>query len=546
MFSIIRPYWALVHYGMAIDLSKEEWRQIQPIFQPAEAALILTNDYWSWDREWRAALRSRNPRIVNAIDLLMRTQGKTAGEAREAVQKYILAYEAAFLEKKTEFLRGHPEIPDYLRLCVEVCGAVVAGNHYWCANCPRHHAWRDNEQHDPAGLDLTFYTHTLGPANSSDTSDGLSSAPSSKDSEGYQSNSLTSPINTLREDGDGSSSAGQDNKSTNLYSCPCSDGLDENTSSLLDITNLTGPCQYITSMPSKGVRTMMIESLDIWFNVGKGSLNVIQGVVDILHHASLIMDDIEDGSGLRRGLPATHTVYGISRSVNSANFMFVQAVRLIKQLRNPGCLETLLNGLESLMLGQSYDLTWKNSLHMPTEAEYLEMVNKKTGGLFGIILNLMFQEARTRHSPGSAPHCCLDRLSRIFGQYFQIRDDYMNLCSAQYTQEKGMCEDLDEGKLSYPLIQLVKLDKVRGERVMGIMQQHLLRSGPRGEAELPRDRKLYIVRCMEEAGALKASVAKLNDLERELYQVIKELELRFRQENPLLRVLLESLSFGTA
>lgn len=96
----------------------------------------------------------------------------------------------------------------------------------------------------------------------------------------------------------------------------------------------------------------MIEALNYWLEVDEVALTKIGELVDLLHNASLILDDIEDNSPKRRGKPATHTIFGHSQAINSANFMFVQAVQLARQFRNPNAVEILLEELENLYLGQ--------------------------------------------------------------------------------------------------------------------------------------------------------------------------------------------------
>ena len=79
----------------------------------------------------------------------------------------------------------------------------------------------------------------------------------------------------------------------------------------------------------------------------------------------------------------------------------------------------------------------------------------------------MLARLMTAVSPlGSRP--CIDRLATLFGRYFQIRDDYQNLTSAEYSAQKGFAEDLDEGKYSLTLI-------------------HALQSLPKQEARLMRN-----------------------------------------------------------
>lgn len=76
------------------------------------------------------------------------------------------------------------------------------------------------------------------------------------------------------------------------------------------------------------------------------------------------------------------------------------------------------------------------------------MVDGKTGGLFRLLVRLMAIESP--HSEWIDTD--VGRLCRLLGRYYQIREDYQNLVSEEYTAQKGFCEDLDEGKFSFPLM----------------------------------------------------------------------------------------------
>lgn len=156
---------------------------------------------------------------------------------------------------------------------------------------------------------------------------------------------------------------------------------------------MEGPSTYISSMPSKGVRRALIDALNTWFCVPAGLLSTITSIVNMMHNASLILDDIEDNSPLRRGKPAAHTIFGQAQGINSANFMFVRATQVVMQDLNATALTVFLEELESLCLGQSWDLYWKHNLICPTEDEYINMVDFKTGGMFRMLVWLMEAES---------------------------------------------------------------------------------------------------------------------------------------------------------
>ncbi|KAK0546102.1 hypothetical protein OC845_004761 [Tilletia horrida] len=317
------------------------------------------------------------------------------------------------------------------------------------------------------------------------------------------------------------------------------------------------PYDYLSALPGKEVRTRLIEAFNVWLQVPSHKLEAISRVVSMLHNASLLMDDVEDNSDLRRGIPVAHKIYGIPQTINTANYVYFKVLSDIFtftkagpsnlnehdaefQARPPttqssassvspqprlspvnsgtatptesdsklgsasaklgdpsaqpftdpssrishGSLNSLPSSgsrqsVESLVVeeminlhrGQGMDLFWRDSLICPTEGEYVEMVNNKTGGLFRIALKLMMTQSpvladqradgsQRRYDTGDAgvqpAFPDLIPLANVIGLLFQIRDDYMNLQSDQYTAHKGFCEDLTEGKFSFPIIHSVR------------------------------------------------------------------------------------------
>lgn len=94
------------------------------------------------------------------------------------------------------------------------------------------------------------------------------------------------------------------------------------------------------------------------------------------------------------------------------------------------------------------EIYWRDNFQCPSEAEYKLMTIRKTGGLFMLAIRLMqlFSENKKDFT----------RLTAILGLYFQIRDDYCNLSLKEYSENKSFCEDLTEGKFSFPIIHGIK------------------------------------------------------------------------------------------
>ncbi|KAL1844558.1 hypothetical protein VTK73DRAFT_2304 [Phialemonium thermophilum] len=214
-----------------------------------------------------------------------------------------------------------------------------------------------------------------------------------------------------------------------------------------------GPFDYLNGHPGKDFRSQLIHAFDAFLEVPPSSLEIITRVVGMLHTASLLVDDVEDDSELRRGIPVAHRIFGVPQTINSANYVYFCALQEVQRLRNPrAALDVFSEELLNLHRGQGMDLYWRDTLTCPTEDDYLEMVGNKTGGLFRLGVKLMQAE-----SPRGAAVDCVP-LVDLVGVLFQIADDYRNLASREYTDNKGLCEDLTEGKFSFPVIHSLRAD----------------------------------------------------------------------------------------
>ncbi|KJZ69127.1 hypothetical protein HIM_11485 [Hirsutella minnesotensis 3608] len=446
----------------------------------------------------------------------MRTRSISAEEARQIVSGKILHYEDEYIERKSKFFQQNPSTSVSLRRWIEVAGIIIGGNHYWCTRCPRHHSWKARIDMELSSLDPIFLRQ---PARSSDDSDSGSAA------------SPPSSVTISTEETAIEAACGE-RETFNVSREP---HLMKDEWYKASEKVLKSPCDYISSMPSKGVRDSLIDAINCWLQVPLHSRHIIKELIQKLHDASLILDDIEDNSPTRRGKPAVHMIFGHSQAINSANFMFVSAVQSARRLTNVGALDVLLEELENLYLGQSLDLLWKFQVKCPTRQEYLNMVDNKTGGMFRLLVGLMQAESQAK------TNVSLDRFSVLFGRFFQVRDDYLNLTSSSYTDQKGFCEDLDEGKFSFPIVCCLQDNPEYCSHILGLFRQRP--TGLTGSHQpMCAESKLHILECLRESGALEVTLRFVNDLEAQLLTEIDSLERVNGEQNPIMRLLVQSLS----
>ncbi|KAG7896438.1 hypothetical protein KL935_004364 [Ogataea polymorpha] len=167
-----------------------------------------------------------------------------------------------------------------------------------------------------------------------------------------------------------------------------------------------------------------------------------------------------------------------------------------------------LDEMTNLHRGQGLDLHWRENNECPSEKEYVNMVMNKTGGLFRLSAKLMNLLA-------DQPCDKLIALSNMLGVIYQIKDDYMNLISNVYNKNKGYCEDITEGKFSFPIIHSINANPTNRElqRILKLRTE---------EHEL----KLHALNIMKSTNSFEYCREALRDLENQAREVIAELGCR--------------------
>ena len=214
------------------------------------------------------------------------------------------------------------------------------------------------------------------------------------------------------------------------------------------------PVEYYLNMKGKNIRNELCNFLGTIFNINIEDIESINDTINIIHNASLVIDDIEDNSLLRRSNDCAHIKYGIPLSINSGYMSIFKVLSDFNKQDNIGY-EIKFKIVENLYyghIGQGMDIYYTKEKIIPTINEYNTMVEYKTGLMFISILDLIM--SKTNNVVFKKRYdillIALNKLSRLF----QIRDDYINLCDPNYWKEKGFCEDFDEQKISYIIVML--------------------------------------------------------------------------------------------
>ncbi|XP_031831300.1 geranylgeranyl pyrophosphate synthase quemao [Nomia melanderi] len=280
---------------------------------------------------------------------------------------------------------------------------------------------------------------------------------------------------------------------------------------------LLEPFTYILQVPGKQVRSKLAHAFNNWLKIPDDKLQAIGEIIQILHTSSLLLDDIQDNSVLRRGIPVAHHIYGIASTINAANYAIVIALDRVVALNHPEGTQVYLEQLLELHRGQGMEIYWRDNYICPSETAYKQMTIRKTGGLFNLAVRLMqlFSDCKEDFTP----------LAGILGLYFQIRDDYCNLLSREYAENKSFCEDLSEGKFSFPIIHAIN-SHPEDRQLMNILRQRSK------DVEV----KQYCVNLLDKFGSFTYTRTVLQELDRKAKAEVQRLG-----GNPLLMKLLDEL-----
>lgn len=295
------------------------------------------------------------------------------------------------------------------------------------------------------------------------------------------------------------------------------------------------PWTYLLTIPGKNVRDLLITAFNNWIFCDENQLITIKQLVAYLHSASLIVDDIEDESETRRGFPAAHIKFGIAPSLNAANYVYFLAMEKLLILQSPKAVEAFTAEMLNLHRGQGRDIFWRTSSYIASEAEYIQMVQDKTGGLFRLAIRVMTAvstssglqkndsmfELDVEDDKDVLPikrrvnHEDLLSLANDLASFFQIRDDLINLASPSFHKKKGFCEDITEGKLSF--IALHSLRALKGtkrfQELLNILQMKTLDHDVIKRALL----------MMDDTGSFSYCLKYLDDLQARIEQSINKL-----------------------
>ncbi|MCW3983258.1 MAG: polyprenyl synthetase family protein [Candidatus Bathyarchaeota archaeon] len=213
-------------------------------------------------------------------------------------------------------------------------------------------------------------------------------------------------------------------------------------------------------------------------------------IPEVIHNGTLVIDDIEDSSEVRRGKPCSHKIYGVDIAINVGNAMYY--LPLLPLMVNRSKLsaeaqrdvyEIYVQEMVNLSMGQAMDIAWHRGIANAdalSEEDYLQMCAYKTGTL----ARMSAKMAAVLAGADSKLVEKLGRLAECIGVAFQMQDDILDLTGEEFAKSKGCVGgDISEGKRSLLVIYtLQKANAKDRKRLLEILSMHTFDQNLRNEA----------------------------------------------------------------
>jgi len=213
-----------------------------------------------------------------------------------------------------------------------------------------------------------------------------------------------------------------------------------------EVEAITEIGEYLRAGGGKRIRpALLLLSSKLFHYEGRGAVR-LGAVVEIIHTATLVHDDIIDEAKTRRGRPAANTQWGNSKCVLAGDWLYMQAFKVAVQERNFRILDTLIDLTQQMVEGELLQMEKLGQLI--SLREHFDLIYRKTACLFSVCM-------RMGGILGNATREQEDRLAqygRDLGMAFQIVDDVLDLTASESVLGKPVASDLREGKVTMAVI----------------------------------------------------------------------------------------------
>ena len=217
-----------------------------------------------------------------------------------------------------------------------------------------------------------------------------------------------------------------------------------------DVVLINQISEYIISNGGKRLRPMLMLLLTEALGY-EGDQNInLAAVIELIHTATLLHDDVVDESELRRGEKTSHEIWGNSASVLVGDFLYSKSFQMMVQANNMQVMSILSGATNKISEGEVQQLLNVGNLNLSEDA-YYQIIANKTAKLFEATCQL----AAVITQQDTETQSQLAEFGMLLGTAFQIADDVLDYTAKDDELGKNLGDDFNEGKLTMPLIYLL-------------------------------------------------------------------------------------------
>jgi octaprenyl-diphosphate synthase len=214
---------------------------------------------------------------------------------------------------------------------------------------------------------------------------------------------------------------------------------------------VTDIAHYLIAGGGKRIRPLLLLLSARALNCNSDARIRMGAVVEMLHTATLVHDDIIDEASTRRGRPSSNTTWGNAKCVLAGDWLYMQAFQTALGERNFRILDLLISLTQQMVEGEL--LQMEKLGHLINEEEYFDLIYRKTACLFKVSMQLGAVLAYPMPIGEDAPfEMLLGEYGRNLGLAFQIVDDVLDLTANDDILGKPAASDLREGKATLAVI----------------------------------------------------------------------------------------------
>ena len=229
---------------------------------------------------------------------------------------------------------------------------------------------------------------------------------------------------------------------------------------------------YIVESGGKRLRPLMVLLTSQALGYAGDQHIKLATIIEFLHTATLLHDDVVDRSGLRRGKPTANQKWGNAPSVLVGDFLYSRAFQLMVDLGSLEIMGVLSRATNTIAEGEVMQLTNIGNCDL-NEAEYREVIRCKTALLFEAACHTGALLANQQTSTMDTEQIeSMRRFGLHFGLAYQLLDDWLDYNGNSESMGKNIGDDLAEGKLTLPLIYALQNAEIKDQAVIRNAIEH--------------------------------------------------------------------------